>query len=102
MHVSRLLNALSAALNIPLPHPLSPYSDSGAESMVAPQFDLNAGFYLTPAFYMNDGSEYQLFSWVSTANLRSQNVFMFMCSICLYARIHLFVTAEMWCDCFVY
>ena len=72
MHISRLLNAISEAMNIPLPHPLIPFTSSGIDSMICPQFDLHSGFSLTPAFYMNDGVEYQDFSWMTLADIHRE------------------------------
>lgn len=76
-YITHLVDALAAALNVPLPHPLNPFE--GSDPMVSAQHDLwaranvrSACYSLSPATHMNDRSRFLDFSWTSLLNLHPQ------------------------------
>ncbi len=60
-HIAHLCDAVAAALNIPLPHPLMPFTTT--ECLVSPQYDLTSCFSLSPVIHINDRAAHEPFSW---------------------------------------
>lgn len=60
-HAAHLTDAIAAALNIPLPHPITPFSS--AECLISPQYDLVSSFSLSPVIHINERTRHADFSW---------------------------------------
>lgn len=73
-HIAHMVDGLSAALNIPLPHPLLPFEAS--DCMVSAQQDLVARaqvkdcrYSLAPAVFVNERTRFREFDWTTLNEL---------------------------------
>lgn len=80
-HLAHFVDSLSVSLNIPLPHPLSPFELNGPT--ISPQYSENQHHNLLPVSLQILREEYRAFSWKALREIRvdTVNVDPMRCSI---------------------
>lgn len=70
-HVVHFLDSLSTSLNIPLPHPISPFEPNGPT--IAPQYSEHQPHQLLPVSIHSLREEYRMLSWLTLRSIREES-----------------------------
>lgn len=70
-HVVHFLDSLSTSLNIPLPHPISPFEPNGPT--IAPQYSEHQPHQLLPVSIHSLREEYRMLSWLTLRSIRDES-----------------------------